>query len=202
MVFRRRRPLPWHHQAREWVWPRRGWSRMALSHRRRLRLWRRGLFHAVSRAALRHRGPGSSRDSRECRRFCFRNGCRQSLDLPLDSALDLHLRANPAGLRRRDRAAGRPVLQLHLRPAAGNPLADDRGRPSDRHCRLVHQLLDHAPGCVRLSEGATPAAGAQEASQACQGKGPGGTPGARRTIVPGAGRVRRSSAGGKGRRQR
>ena len=30
MVFRRRRPLPWHHQAREMIWPRRGWSRMVL----------------------------------------------------------------------------------------------------------------------------------------------------------------------------
>ena len=36
MVFRRRIPLPWHHQAREWIWPRRGWSRMALYIRHRL----------------------------------------------------------------------------------------------------------------------------------------------------------------------
>ncbi len=36
MVFRRRKPLPWHHQAREWIWTRRGWARMALYIRHRL----------------------------------------------------------------------------------------------------------------------------------------------------------------------
>lgn len=36
MVFRRRRPLPWHRQAREVLWPRRGWSRVALYVRHRL----------------------------------------------------------------------------------------------------------------------------------------------------------------------
>ncbi len=36
MVFRRRRPLPWHHQAREVIWPRRGWTRMALYIRHRV----------------------------------------------------------------------------------------------------------------------------------------------------------------------
>ncbi len=36
MVFRRRRPLPWHHQAREMFWPRRGWTRVALYIRHRV----------------------------------------------------------------------------------------------------------------------------------------------------------------------
>lgn len=36
MVFRRRRPLPWHHQAREVIWPRRGWTRVALYIRHRV----------------------------------------------------------------------------------------------------------------------------------------------------------------------
>ena len=36
MVFRRRIPLPWHHQVRELLWPRRGWTRLALYVRHRL----------------------------------------------------------------------------------------------------------------------------------------------------------------------
>ena len=36
MVFRRRKPLPWHYQAREMIWPRRGWTRVALYIRHRL----------------------------------------------------------------------------------------------------------------------------------------------------------------------